>query len=151
MYLGVISCDPVEYRTVCAVGVTALLPRLLVLRAFISVTDTLRSKVVGVTKRLVYAFEILAGHENLQIVSNSSLFVGISAHTRSKAVEQALGWVAQNIGFCDCIVLYLDVMLDEEPVFQGSHKYSKLKVSEVQVYLKLDAQMLQPSRASTIL
>lgn len=33
-------------------------------------------------------------------------------HTRSKAVEQALGWVAQKIGFPD-ILLYLMVILDE--------------------------------------
>jgi hypothetical protein len=40
--------------------------------------------------------------------------------TRSKAVEQALGCVAQKMGFCDCIVVYPKVMLNKGSIFQDS-------------------------------
>lgn len=72
-------------------------------------------------------------------------------HTRSKAVEQALGWVAQKMGFCDCIVPYLVVTLNEVSVFQDSHKDPQPVVNGVQVYSKLNVQMLPKSRGSTSL
>ena len=68
-YLGVVFCNSVEDGTKCAVCVATLLSGLLVLWALISVTKTLGSKVICVAKRLVYAFQVLAGHKHLEDVS----------------------------------------------------------------------------------
>lgn len=41
------------------------------------------------------------------MLAGSEFEEAIRLRTRSKAVEQALGWVAQKMGFCDCIVMYV--------------------------------------------
>jgi hypothetical protein len=90
--LGVFFRNSVENGAVCAISHAALLPRLWVV--LVALSKTLRAKIVGIAKWLVDALKrFVSCHEDL----NGCEFLGIDRrshvrlHTRSKAVEQALG------------------------------------------------------------
>jgi len=102
--LGVFSRDPVENGPVCALRVTGLFPRLRVV--LVALGKTLRAEVVGIAERLVYALKrFVSCHEDLEackhLIARRRQCDG--GHTRSKAVEQARGWVATKMGFCDML------------------------------------------------
>jgi hypothetical protein len=89
--LGVFSRDAIKDGPVCALLIAALFPGLRI--ALIALSETLRAEIVGVAKRLMYALKrFMAGHKDLDGGKNPKVGERNSGmHTRSKAVEQALG------------------------------------------------------------
>lgn len=62
--LGILFLDPLEDRPVCRVAKATVYPSLLIV--FISITEPLWAKIVGIPERFVDAGKgIAAGHENL--------------------------------------------------------------------------------------
>lgn len=72
----------------------------------------------------------------------TAVLVNWDIPTRSKAVEQALGWVAQKIGLL-VIVLFLGVIIKVESVFQDSQKSLQAMIAKIQICSKLNAQILR--------
>lgn len=88
----------------CAIRKSALLAALLIV--LVSITQSLRPKVEGVAKWLMYTGEdISACHEYLQrgeaLAHRFWHRLGMARCTLSKAVEHARGWVATKMGLLD--------------------------------------------------
>lgn len=96
----------VEDGLKCRITETAIFPSLYVV--FKSETEPLRSKIESVPKWFVNTTErITTGHENLACRQRTKgIFLDISKQLAlSKAVEQARGCVATNIGLVDMLAV----------------------------------------------
>ena len=105
--LRVLFYNVVENGSICTLGMTGGFPRFRVI--LIALSETLGAKVVGISERLVDTLQrLVASHEDLEFSSGSTGTPRPSyRRTRSKAVEQALGWVATKMGFCTMFTVWL--------------------------------------------
>lgn len=80
-HLGVFLRNSIEDGLVCAVGEAAVYSRLLVL--FVSVPESLGTKIIGIAKRFVHALKsVSAGHEDLDLeLVDCAVLVGPEENT----------------------------------------------------------------------
>lgn len=100
-HLGGLSLDAVEYGPICRLAEPALPTSLLIM--LVPHAEAFGAEVKCIAKGLVDALQgIPAGHEHL-LTGELDHCRPVDAITLSNAVEQARGWVATKIGFCDMI------------------------------------------------
>lgn len=104
-YLFRFLLDIFEYRFKGGVREAGVVSRLYV--SLIAARESLRPKVEGVAEGFMDALKIFPGHEHLGEVSRGGLGTWSLEHARSKAVEQARGWVATKMGLLDMMIQLL--------------------------------------------